>query len=113
MRTVLMASLALGVIAGTALAEDAQAPALAEHTSAGGALATAGEPVAGKKRGRRARANRVAVAQKTEPARSGSSVTDVVASCLAMWDPATHMSRSEWARACRRVAERIKDGRTN
>jgi hypothetical protein len=26
-----------------------------------------------------------------------------------MWEPATHMTRDQWARACRRVAERLKD----
>ena len=30
-------------------------------------------------------------------------------SCLEIWDPATHMTRREWDRACRRVAERLKD----
>src|SRR5262245_58933156 len=30
-------------------------------------------------------------------------VTETLASCLAMWERATHMSKQEWARACRRV----------
>ena len=31
------------------------------------------------------------------------------ASRLAIRDPATHMTRREWDRACRRVAERLKE----
>ena len=34
-------------------------------------------------------------------------------SCLRMWDRATHMSRQEWARACRRVANRLNNLQVN
>ena len=34
---------------------------------------------------------------------------DAYATCLEIWDPATHMTRREWDRACRRVAERLKE----
>jgi hypothetical protein len=34
---------------------------------------------------------------------------DALGTCLEMWEPATHMSKTEWARACRRVAERLND----
>jgi hypothetical protein len=38
-----------------------------------------------------------------------SDGADSLTTCLAMWDAATHMSRQEWARACRRVADRLKN----
>ncbi len=31
-----------------------------------------------------------------------------IASCEAMWDRATHMTRKEWARTCRRVQTRLQ-----
>ena len=44
-----------------------------------------------------------------QPETEKSGVTDSLASCLEMWEPTTHMSRQEWARACRRVADRLKN----
>lgn len=38
-----------------------------------------------------------------------SAPSDALTSCIAMWEPSTHMSRSEWNRACRRVADRIQN----
>jgi hypothetical protein len=35
--------------------------------------------------------------------------TESLASCLAMWEGSTHMSKREWARACRRVDERLRN----
>ena len=34
---------------------------------------------------------------------------DALASCISQWDKATHMTRTEWDRACRRVANRIQN----
>lgn len=34
-------------------------------------------------------------------------------SCLNMWETATHMSRQEWARACRRVDNRLQNLRVD
>jgi hypothetical protein len=31
-----------------------------------------------------------------------------VASCEAMWDRGTHMTRNDWSRACRRVQNRLQ-----
>ena len=31
-----------------------------------------------------------------------------VANCVAMWDGATHMTKQQWLRACRRVQERLR-----
>jgi hypothetical protein len=42
------------------------------------------------------------VASKPDPAKE-------LAECEALWEPATHMSKSEWSRACRRVASRLRD----
>lgn len=38
-----------------------------------------------------------------------TNTTDALSSCIAMWDRGTHMSRQEWSRACRRVADRIQN----
>ena len=29
--------------------------------------------------------------------------------CVALWDPATHMSKLDWARSCERVQGRLKE----
>jgi hypothetical protein len=34
-------------------------------------------------------------------------------SCLSMWETATHMTRREWARACRRVENRLQNLRVD
>lgn len=31
-----------------------------------------------------------------------------VANCVSMWDAATHMTRQQWLRACRRVQSRLR-----
>ena len=44
---------------------------------------------------------------KTDPAKKSEAMrnnnVDHLAQCLRDWDAATHMSRQEWARTCRRV----------
>ncbi|MBO0766937.1 MAG: hypothetical protein J2P50_20420 [Hyphomicrobiaceae bacterium] len=55
-----------------------------------------------------------APAAKADAAKSGASVkadapkpessADYLAQCLKDWDAATHMTRAQWARTCRRVA---------
>jgi hypothetical protein len=42
-------------------------------------------------------------AAKTDPG------IDAYTSCVSQWEKSTHMSRQEWARACRRVADRIQN----
>jgi hypothetical protein len=37
-------------------------------------------------------------------AKKSDSSADYLAQCLRDWDAATHMTRQEWARTCRRVA---------
>jgi hypothetical protein len=36
-------------------------------------------------------------------------LNETLQSCLNMWDAATHMSRQEWGRACRRVENRLQN----
>ena len=38
-----------------------------------------------------------------------NTTNEALASCLAQWDKGTHMSRQEWSRACRRVANRLQN----
>jgi hypothetical protein len=99
MRNVLAVLLPLVCVGGAALAQT-PAPALSGHAAAGAAPAPAGAS---------APARRVAVADKLqERPRGPSTVDEALTSCLALWDPATHMSKQEWARACKRVAERLR-----
>ncbi len=47
-----------------------------------------------------------------EPSREnriGSNpASETLTSCLGMWEPATHMTRQQWAQACRRVENRLQ-----
>jgi hypothetical protein len=40
--------------------------------------------------------------------RKTESTATYLAQCLRDWDAATHMTRQEWARTCRRVSARVK-----
>ncbi|HEY1247305.1 MAG TPA: hypothetical protein VGF29_20990 [Hyphomicrobiaceae bacterium] len=110
MRTALIASLLLAWIGGAALAET-RAPAPPEPTSPTLVqVAPARSLLSRARRAKRGRAGRTVVAGKrVEAARGPTSPSDALSSCLALWEPATHMTRRQWARACRRVAERLKD----
>jgi hypothetical protein len=78
---------------------------------AGVAVAQTGSPFAPKAPD--AAAPRAKKSKKNKPggekAPESSTSQDALGSCLEMWEPATHMSKREWARACRRVAERLND----
>jgi hypothetical protein len=41
--------------------------------------------------------------KKATPVKSGEGKVDHLTQCLRDWDAATHMTRQEWARTCRRV----------
>jgi hypothetical protein len=101
MRTAL-ALLSLVWIGGAALAQVAPTTPPAPKTAADakGAVST---PAAARKT---KKARREKVAATTKPAKA--TPPDALTSCLQLWEPATHMTRSEWARACRRVDERLK-----
>jgi hypothetical protein len=100
----------MGSTAG--LAQQAPAPALSGQAAAGvvGTHASTSAPVKATKRGRNGRLPRVAVADKRqERPRGPSTVEEALSTCLVLWEPATHMTKREWTRACRRVAERLRD----
>ena len=40
-----------------------------------------------------------------------SAFAEAVADCEQMWDRATHMTRQEWSRTCRRVQNRLQEFR--
>lgn len=93
MRAALILIVAAGCAANVGLAQTtAQLPAAAEAK-----IAQATAPA-----GRRAQPAGKMPARK-KPA------NDALASCLAQWDKGTHMSRQEWNRACRRVADRLQN----
>jgi hypothetical protein len=107
MRTALLVSLCFGWIAGSALAQT-NTPALSIQAPPKLAQAPAGKATKAARRGRNGR--RIAVADnRPERPRGPSTVEDALSSCLVLWEPATHMTKRQWARACRRVAERLKD----
>jgi hypothetical protein len=99
MRTALIVAFSLCWVAGVALAQTAPPPT---------PKATDASPATGKKK---ARMKGGETAEQAPP--EGEGVRDAYASCLEMWDPATHMTRREWDRACRRVAERLKPAVTS
>jgi hypothetical protein len=101
MRTSLIVSLSLCWIAGAAFAQVGPSQSPIPKQSDGSAP-PAGGLAPGNKKGK-ARPGDGAEKQVENP-----YGTDALKSCLAMWEPATHMTRREWARACRRVAERLK-----
>jgi len=114
MRNTLAILVPLVCIGGTALAQT-PAPALSGPVAAGVAAGVTPAPpgpqasVKAAKRQRQGRARRVAVADKRqERPRGPSTVDEALTSCLAMWDAGTHMTKREWARACKRVAERLR-----
>ena len=36
-----------------------------------------------------------------------NSLNETVGDCMRLWDPATHMSKADWQRTCRRVQGRL------
>jgi hypothetical protein len=112
MRSVLAVLVSLAWVGGAALAQ-APAPALSGQAAVGVAqvpTGTAAPPNAVKRQRNGGRARRVAVADRPqERPRGTSTVEEALTSCLALWEPATHMTKSQWARACRRVAERLRN----
>jgi hypothetical protein len=104
MRTALLVSLSFGWIAGSALAQTAT-PALSSQAPPNIVQSPAGKATKGARNARR-----IAVADsRPKRPRGPSTVEDALSSCLVLWEPATHMTKGQWARACRRVAERLKD----
>jgi hypothetical protein len=116
---VALLSLSLVLIAGAALAQVAPSapPGLTPAADIKEGSITL---VAGKK-GRRFRHQRAetksdAIKPDTtkpdttkEAKTSKTAPTDPLTSCLQLWEPATHMSRHEWERACHRVDQRLKN----
>jgi hypothetical protein len=130
MRIALIALLAAaGIAAGTAFAQSpagppvrSKAPAAQAATTLTPAAHAAAAPTAARagsvkmkavngKRGRGRRHMRTAQANNGKAPGKAQPAQDALASCIAMWDRRTHMTRRQWARACRRVAERLKDMR--
>jgi len=45
---------------------------------------------------------------QTQPTRTGkNALNETIADCMKLWEPATHMSRADWQRTCRRVQGRL------
>jgi len=92
----LIATSILACLAGAALAQTDRLPPgpLAAPTETGPSRKAHG-PMARSK------------AAKTPTGADASN--DALASCLDQWERDTHMSRQEWGRACRRVADRLQN----
>lgn len=90
MRVLIMSSI-LGCIASVAAAQTSPPPAAADQMAAqSGKMPT----------GRR---------DPKGTAETKGATRDALASCLSQWEKSTHMSRQEWGRACRRVANRLQN----
>lgn len=46
-------------------------------------------------------------APKAAPAPARSAADNAIQECLRLWDKATHMTKQEWARTCKRVQSRL------
>jgi hypothetical protein len=44
-----------------------------------------------------------------QPDTAKAEAADAFASCVSQWEKSTHMSKREWERACRRVANRLQN----
>jgi hypothetical protein len=102
MRPCLIVSLLLAAGASAALAHTV--PQALPHGASAVLQAQMGAPAAPKK----GRPVAKAAEPESDKATGDKATTDSLRSCLAMWERATHMSRQEWARACRRVDERLR-----
>jgi hypothetical protein len=95
--------LSLLLLSGAALAP-ASAPTLAQvaasPTPPGTASVAKGALPIARKKNRKARRK-----MATKQATPGEPVARK--SCLDLWEPATHMTRRQWARACRSLDERV------
>jgi hypothetical protein len=105
---IVRAALAVLVPLLCASAAVAQSPAPGVSAQAAATATPVPAGVAGKRTREGRRARRVAVADR-RPARATGTIEEALTSCLGMWEPATHMTKAQWARACRRVAERLND----
>src|SRR5262245_49219134 len=99
-----LALLSLACIGGTALAQvhpsASPGAAPAPHAQA------AGSTHALDRKGKRPARAKGAAAKRVQ---SAAKASDALSSCLEIWEPATHMTKREWNRACQRVAERLKN----
>jgi hypothetical protein len=106
MRTALIVSLSLCWSAGMAVAQTA-APTAPKPPEAAAPAARPAEDA--KKPAPEATKRGKAGDGGEKKAPEKPAGLDALGSCLEMWEPSTHMTRQQWARACRRVAERLKD----
>jgi hypothetical protein len=47
--------------------------------------------------------------QAVQGAKESQAVRVARADCMRLWEPATHMSKEDWARSCRRVEGRLQE----
>lgn len=45
--------------------------------------------------------------QKAAPAPAKSAADNAVQECMRLWDKATHMTKQEWSRTCKRIQTRL------
>lgn len=96
MRAALIVSFFLSWIASAAIAQTGPSPAQKVPDAA-----------AQSQKGTTPSPDKTAKSRETPAGKS--AVNDSLASCLAMWERGTHMSKQEWARACRRVDDRLRN----
>jgi hypothetical protein len=47
--------------------------------------------------------------QAVQSAKESQTVRVARVDCMSLWEPATHMSKEDWARSCRRVESRLQE----
>lgn len=88
MRVLIMSAI-LGCIVSVAVAQAPPPPATADQKAA--------------------QSGKMPTGRQDPKATKGGATRDALASCLSQWEKSTHMSRQEWGRACRRVANRLQN----
>jgi hypothetical protein len=97
------ALVAIGGVALSEVAPPAPAPTPVADVKVGASVTKTGADKKGKKMRRQNGATKPA-----DTTAKSRGPRDTLTSCLELWEPATHMTRHEWARACHRVDERLK-----
>ena len=114
MRVVIVASMVLG-LTGSALAQSGSSPPgpppssprPAQPPSVTTPPAVPGEQRATVTGRRQPPAGANAPAQAPSKGAAKNPVDDEYADCMRLWEPATHMTKPEWSRTCRRVQSRL------
>jgi hypothetical protein len=112
MRMVIAAGAALVLAAGAALAQTGSAdrppPQVPPKAAAPSGPALPAPAAPGKKAASGAKKAPAATPAVDKQA-ALKTARENIADCMRLWEPATHMTRQEWARTCQRIQSRLEN----